>query len=133
MTTVFADTWFFQALLSEHDQHHAEVVSHMEASDDFIITTRWVLVETANAAGGSAFRDVAARFLQAAEVDPNLTIIGPSDEIYARGLELYAKRPDKEWSLTDCISFVVMDEQKVTDALTGDRHFEQAGFKAIFA
>jgi predicted nucleic acid-binding protein len=49
------------------------------------------------------------------------------------GLELYHARPDKDWPLTDCISFVVMDDEKLTDALTGDRHFEQAGFKALLA
>lgn len=48
-------------------------------------------------------------------------------------MDLYRARPDKEWSLTDCTSFVVMNECGLTDALTGDRHFEQAGFKALLA
>ena len=47
------------------------------------------------------------------------------------GLALYANRTDKDWSLTDCISFVVMNERGITDALTGDHHFEQAGFAAL--
>jgi len=47
------------------------------------------------------------------------------------GLELYARRPDKSWSLTDCISFVVMTDRGLTEALTGDHHFEQAGFRAL--
>jgi uncharacterized protein len=133
MTAVFADTWFFQAMLSEHDAHHAAVLTYLDAQDDFIITTRWVLAETANAMGGSAFRDQAARFLQAAEDDASLMIVGGSDDLYRRGLKLYVERPDKTWSLTDCISFVVMEEHRLSDALTGDHHFEQAGFKAIFA
>jgi hypothetical protein len=41
---------------------------------------------------------------------------------------LYGERMDKDWPLTDCISFVVMQREGITDALTGDRHFEQAGF-----
>jgi hypothetical protein len=49
----------------------------------------------------------------------------------AKGVQLYAQRPDKEWSLTDCISFVVMTQEGIFDALTGDRHFEQAGFVAL--
>jgi len=50
-----------------------------------------------------------------------------------RGLKLYTERPDKDWSLTDCISFVVMEEHGIIEALTGDHHFEQAGFKPVFA
>ena len=48
-----------------------------------------------------------------------------------RGLAIFAERQDKDWPLTDCISFVVMQEQGITEALTGDRHFEQAGFVAM--
>jgi uncharacterized protein len=133
MTAVYADTWFFQAMLSAQDAHHAEVLAYLDAHDDFVVTTRWVLTEVANAAGGSAFRHQAARFLESAENDPNLMIVGGSDDLYLRGLRLYGERLDKQWSLTDCISFVVMQEHGITDALTGDRHFEQAGFKAVFA
>jgi predicted nucleic acid-binding protein len=53
--------------------------------------------------------------------------------LFAAGVELYGTRPDKEWSLTDCISFVVMKREGLTDALTGDRHFEQAGFKVLLS
>jgi predicted nucleic acid-binding protein len=53
------------------------------------------------------------------------------DELLTGGVELYRDRPDKYWSLTDCISFVVMTELGVTDALTGDRHFKQAGFSLL--
>ena len=53
-------------------------------------------------------------------------------ELLDRGVERFRKRPDKDWPLTDCISFVVMEDEGISDALTGDRHFEQAGFKAIF-
>jgi predicted nucleic acid-binding protein len=58
-------------------------------------------------------------------------ILGFSDEMYERGLKLWGERQDKERSLTDCISFVPMQERIISDALTGDRHFEQAGFRAL--
>ena len=58
---------------------------------------------------------------------------GRSDELFARGMDLYRSRHDKDWSLTDCISFVVMADEGLAEALTGDRHFEQAGFKALLA
>ncbi len=72
-------------------------------------------------------------FDRALRSDPTVTIIPSSTELFAAGVELYATRPDKEWSLTDCISFVVMEREGLTDALTGDRHFEQAGFKVLLS
>ncbi len=61
-------------------------------------------------------------------LDPGTEIIGPDIPLYEHGLDLYARPPDKAWSLTDCISSVVMTERGLTEALTGDNHFEQAGF-----
>ena len=63
--------------------------------------------------------------------DPNVTIVPPSQELFERGVKLYIDRPDKDWSLTDCISFVVMEQHHLTDVLTGDHHFEQAGFGVL--
>jgi hypothetical protein len=63
--------------------------------------------------------------------DPETEIVPPDPELFERGLDLFARRPDKAWSLTDCISVVVMSERGLTDALSGDRHFEQAGFRAL--
>jgi predicted nucleic acid-binding protein len=60
-----------------------------------------------------------------------LVIVPPDTELFESGLELYEKRPDKDWSLTDCISFVVMKREGIVDALTGDHHFEQGGFNAL--
>ena len=54
-----------------------------------------------------------------------------SEELYARAFTLYRQRPDKEWGMVDCISFVVMQERGLTDALTTDEHFGQAGFRVL--
>ena len=70
-------------------------------------------------------------FYQGLTANPYVQILPVTREQFDSGLRLYAQRPDKDWSLTDCISFVVMREHGVTDALTGDHHFEQAGFKAL--
>jgi predicted nucleic acid-binding protein len=72
-------------------------------------------------------------FLADLATQPHTVVRGLDDDLLGRGVALYRARPDKEWSLTDCISFVVMEEQGLTDALTGDRHFEQAGFQALLA
>lgn len=71
--------------------------------------------------------------IRALQKDPFTEIVPATPDLFDRGLDLYARRPDKTWSLTDCISFVVMTERGLTEALTGDRHFEQAGFQALFS
>jgi predicted nucleic acid-binding protein len=133
MMSRFADTWFFVGLLAGRDAHHEAVMAHVEGRTECLVTTRWVLAETANALSGSVCRGKVARFLIEAERDPCITIVGASDALYQSGLELYAERADKAWSLTDCISFVVMRQQHLREALTGDRHFAQAGFVPLFA
>jgi predicted nucleic acid-binding protein len=133
MTSFFADTWFFIALLDRDDSRHSEALEWISTSRDFIVTTRWVLAETANALGGTDVREQVAGLLNQIETDPGFTVVRQSDVLYERGLKLYTERPDKDWSLTDCISFAVMHEHQIVEALTGDRHFEQAGFKALFA
>ncbi|MCX6837340.1 MAG: hypothetical protein NTX35_05955 [Verrucomicrobia bacterium] len=86
-----------------------------------------------HALGGTPLRQCAATLLQSVETDPFFTVIQSSDSLYVRGLKLDASRSDKHWSLTDCLSFVVMQDQEITEALTGDHPFEQAGFRPLFA
>ena len=80
---------------------------------------------------GIADRDVFIRFFDEISLDPDVTIIPSAPELFIEGITLYRDRPDKEWSVTDCISFVVMNRERLTEALTGDRHFQQAGFQAL--
>ena len=63
--------------------------------------------------------------------NPQVKLIPPDVALFDAGVQLFANRPDKEWSLTDCISFVVMQQEGITQALTADHHFEQAGFQAL--
>jgi hypothetical protein len=65
------------------------------------------------------------------QADGENQIIGTSDDTWDKGVELYDSRVDKRWSLTDCISFVVMKDEGISDALTGDHRFVQAGFNAL--
>lgn len=133
MSAYFADTWFFLALLDEGDEHHDRVSQFAAERLGRMLTTRWVLAETANAFAAPAFRTATATFLLDLENDPSVAITGNSDELYHRGLLLYSERPDKQWSLTDCISFLVMADEGLQEALTEDRHFTQAGFVPVFA
>ncbi len=133
MRAIFADTFCYIAALDAADAQHQQVSNFLAGYSGFIVTTRWILAETADAMCRGKTRQMTASFLRDMESDPDTLIVKHSDDLYHKGLKLYAERPDKDWSLTDCISFVVMQEHEITDALTGDRHFEQAGFKAVFA
>jgi len=131
MTEVFADAFYYIALLNPADQHHAAAV---EATKNFrvpCVTTSWVLMEVADALSLPSVRRRTHQFLTQIAGDPNTTIVADHEPWYARGLMLYGSRQDKSWSLTDCISFEVMTQRGISDALTGDHHFVQAGFRAL--
>jgi uncharacterized protein len=131
MNSVFADTFYFLALLNVKDAAHARACEYSESQDVLLVTTAWVLTEVANSLARSSKRQVFRRLLEDLEASPENHVVAASQDLFQRGLELYDARPDKQWSLTDCISFVVMQEHGVRDALTGDHHFEQAGFVAL--
>jgi hypothetical protein len=73
------------------------------------------------------------QLLDALERDPQVERVPLTEEIYQQALELFCSRPDKEWGMIDCVSFVIMNQRGLTEALTTDEHFEQAGFKALLA
>lgn len=131
MTATFADSFYWIALLNPSDQHHAAAVEATKILSGPLVTTAWVLVEVADALSEPALRPRIHQFLQRTGSDPNIRVIVADAGWYGRGVDLYGRRADKSWSLTDCISFKVMNEFGLTDALTGDRHFEQAGFRAL--
>lgn len=133
MRRVFADAWFYIALLDPNDAgHHSALTACTDDSISGMVTTRWVLMEVANMLAGSKARTQCAAFLHELSTAPDAQIIADSPDLFMRGLRLYEERPDKAWSLTDCISFLVMSDQGLTEALTGDHHFEQAGFTTLF-
>jgi hypothetical protein len=129
----FADTFYFVAVLNPEDQHHVRACQLQEEHDFDLVTTRAVLLEVGDAFADASTRGLAAELLHSVEADPRVEIVSLDDALYRRGLELYVDRPDKSWSLTDCISFVVMTDRGLSDALTGDRHFAQAGFVPLLA
>jgi predicted nucleic acid-binding protein len=131
MNLLFADTFYWFALLNRNDAAHARVSAFAAENRDRLLTTAWVLTEWADGMAAPGRRRSVLPFLQSLRADPLLTIVPPSADLFDRGLDLYDQRPDKEWSLTDCISFVVMQDHGITEALTGDHHFEQAGFVAL--
>ena len=134
MRRAFADTHFYLALLNDHDPSPAAARAFLaHGGVEQFVTTGWVLLELANAMSRSPWRARCRDFIRRLQGSEQTRVILLSDALQSRGLDLFGERPDKAWSLTDCISFVVMADEGLTEALTGDRHFEQAGYRALLA
>ncbi len=131
MSGVFADTSFFVAYLNPQDESHDLAHDYMTTCREIILATSWVLVELGNYLAKGRNRRLLIPLIRQFNADRRSRIIPPDTKLFEQGLALYGKRPDKEWSLTDCISFTVMKREGLIDALTGDHHFEQAGFNAL--
>jgi len=131
MTGYFADTHYYLALVSRDDVDHGRAPELSRRLPGRMVTTAWVITELADAFSASAQRGAFLDLLRRLRANPILTIVPPTQELFDRAIELYAARQDKDWSLTDCISFVVMRDQGIREALTGDHHFEQAGFRIL--
>lgn len=133
----FLDTSFLQALHNRADQLHQRALewNRRAARARQVVSTEAVMVEFGNALGAidrAKAADAIDRFLNASSANGGVVRIIPVDtNLLRRGLKLYSARQDKGWGLTDCISFVVMKDENLTDALTADRHFAQAGFRVM--
>jgi len=97
------------------------------------VTTEAVCWEWLNAMSHSSTRIYAARALERVRQDARIEVIPFTPEFTAEALRLFGSRSDKDWSLTDCLSFVVMNRRNIWDALTPDRHFGQVGFRAVLS
>ena len=132
--STFLDTAYALALAVAKDRHHERALNladQLESTGTPLVTTRPVLLEIGDALSKQGRRPAAVELLNALESDPNVEIIPLSESLYQQAVQLYTQRPDKEWGLTDCVSFVVMKSRGITDALTTDEHFQQAGFRAL--
>ncbi len=131
MRAIFADTYSFIGLLNPSDAYHSAVVAASRTLVAPLVTTSCILIEVADALSQPSMRKRVVDLGGRIAGDPNVEMVVPDQVLLDHGLDLYARRPDKAWSLTDCISFVVMADRELTEALTGDHHFEQAGFRAL--
>ena len=131
MNAVFADTIFYVAVLNRRDALHEAAVNRAATTPDPVVTTEFVLLEVANFFKRPEERARFASFIDALRSDESTKIVPCDSTWFQRGIEVFNSRPDKEWSLTDCISFAVMTDQKIERSLTADQHFVQAGFAAL--
>jgi len=107
------------------------LADELEASGTRLVTTWAVLLEIGNALCQVQFRDAALQLLSSLQSDASVEIVPLAGALLEQAVKLYSERPDKEWGLTDCVSFVVMEARGIRDALTADEHFQQAGFRAL--
>lgn len=134
MTDVFLDTGYVIALSDRRDRYHQrarEYAEQVSQGRGQVVTTQDVLVEIGNALASVGRRSFAAKYIRAIERADPFEVAEASPELFHRGLELYEERQDKEWGITDCISFVTMHDRGLQAALTTDRDFVQAGFTAL--
>lgn len=131
MNALFADTSFFVAFLHEEDVDHETAHDYMANYEGKIITTDWVLVELGNFLSRRAKRAYLQPFVADLSSDPRFVIRAAEHHDFNVGVHLYHQGQDKQWSMTDCISFRLMESDGITDALTSDHHFEQAGFRIL--
>jgi predicted nucleic acid-binding protein len=133
--SVFADTFYWIALLNPDDPDHDRVTAFdLAFQRPPLVTTEEVLTEflTYFSGRGSLLRIKAAMVAYALQDDPDVRLLPQTPESFSDGLRLYAERPDKKYSLTDCISMATMKAEGMIDSATGDQHFEQEGFRALF-
>jgi predicted nucleic acid-binding protein len=128
MNSVFADAAFFVATVNERDSFHERAKQFSLEFSGLIVTSKWVLVEVANYLAKLRYRERAIVFLEDLLADPLVECLPATEIWFDSGWKLYRTRADKEWSLTDCISFEIMRQRAIQEALSSDHHFEQAGF-----
>ena len=134
MERVFADTGYWIALLNPRDDLHkrASAISQ-DYSADQIVTSEMVLTKFLNSFSdyGPRLRQAAAKAVASLRETSQIFIIPQTSRLFERALKRYHDMADKSWSLTDCASFLIMEEERLTVALTHDRHFVQAGFQPL--
>ena len=131
---VFLDTAYVFALLNTRDQWHASAKrwqARLTKEQRPILTSQFVFIEIADGLSSLGFRKQAIIVLDTLAASRFVEIIPASPEFYAEALDMYRARADKQWGLTDCSSFAIMQRRGLQDVLSTDRHFTQAGYRPL--
>ncbi len=138
MKVVFIDSGYFIALASERDMHHEKALKTLDEMnvarnrrEISFVTTRPVLIEVARHFSKPTLKQKGIQLLNGVERDKFVEVVPLSESLYKKGYRLFCERLDKKWSLCDCISFEVMKERGIQEALAVDSDFEQAGFAIL--
>ena len=131
---IFVDSFAWIAAINKSDNYHEislRILEELLNKQAKLITTDYVVVETINALSKVKFRKTVIEFIDKLRKSPNVQIVKITDEIYNNAWTLYQQRMDKDWGITDCTSFEVMQMFNIRKAFTGDKHFEQTGYSLI--
>lgn len=134
MDEVFIDATAWIAILNTKDQRHAQaqkVMHQLRQQKRPLITSEFVLLELADGLSTRNFRHLVVPFINNLRMSEIIKVIPISQDLLLQGWDFYMRRPDKEWGLTDCTSFVIMHNEGITTAFTSDRHFIQAEFQIL--
>jgi predicted nucleic acid-binding protein len=128
---ILVDTAYLLALLLPRDSLFQRAQAWAQAVSETLVVTHYVLLEAANALSSPLDRPKFHTLMTRMQADTQIEVVPASAALWEAGLRLHEQRPDKTWSLTDCIFFVVMEQRGIRQALIFDHHFEQAGFEAL--
>lgn len=128
---ILIDTGFLLALAQPSDGLHQTAVAWAGRITERLLVTEYVLWETLNALSRRADRLRGQKLVEVVKTDQRYTVVAASADLFDAGFALHRARPDKDWSLTDCISIHVMREKQIREALAYDEHFEQAGYVSL--
>lgn len=128
---IFVDTWFIVALINKRDQYHQKAVELAQYLEHHhLITTDAILLEFGNALS-SNYKSEAIQLIETFLTSDDVEVIHLTPDLFREALNFYKQHQDKSYGLVDCVSFVVMKQHHVNQALTFDKHFVQAGFQAL--
>ncbi|MBC8030903.1 MAG: type II toxin-antitoxin system VapC family toxin [Pyrinomonadaceae bacterium] len=131
MADAFVDTSFVVALVNKKDQNHSFASGLAERfAGPGIVTTDAILLEIGNALSRN-FKRESVEIIEHFLTSDDVKVIHIHPPLFRKAFDLYKSHFDKQWGLIDCVSFVVMKELAIIDALTADKHFEQAGFNVL--
>jgi uncharacterized protein len=128
---VFVDTAAWIGLIDRSDALHAPaklVLAALQRERAILVTTELVLIEVANSLATPPIRGKVVTFVEGLRSNERVRVLSDDPTLLSEAWRLFGQRPDKSWSLTDCLSFVLMARDRITRAFTSDHHFEQAGF-----
>ena len=131
MAVYFGDTSFWIALIDRRDAYHSKATEWSLKISGNIVTSEAVLLETANTFSKPGWKEKVISLVDHIMGRDDIEVVSFSSSLWDHGWKLYRNRLDKSWSLTDCMSFELMKERGITEALAADSHFRQAGFQAI--
>jgi predicted nucleic acid-binding protein len=131
MIRCFADTAYFLALVNPADEAHPVAVRLTRESSAPIVTTSAVLNELGNHLCAPSNRPLFIETIERLKRSPMAQTVHVDSHLFADAVEFFRAPADKEWSLTDCLSFLVREKLDIDQALTTDHHFEQAGFTIL--